>query len=135
MIVKNSGLEGGPENGPENGPETGPETGLESGAHPEESARPSQAVFLERQSYRRRRLVDIARLLPLLGVLLLLVPLLWPGSDHGAVEAGKVTAKPMSEAITYIFAVWAILIFGSRLFGVVARRWGEDEQRPHLGQG
>ncbi len=88
--------------------------------------RATQALFLERQSYRRRRLVDVARLLPLLGALLLLVPLLWPGESTGA-NGGLET--PMSTAITYIFAVWAVLIFGAVLFGIAARRWGGDTRR------
>lgn len=89
----------------------------------------AKAVFLERQSYRRRRLVDVARLLPLLGVILLLVPLLWPGSDENAVASGRAAVLPMSEAISYIFAVWAILILAAALFGLAARHWGEDEHR------
>jgi len=85
--------------------------------------RNGQALFLERQSYRRRRLVDMARLLPLLGVLLLLLPLLWPAGD------GTQAHTPMSSAITYIFAVWALLIFGAMLFAGAARRWGGDAGR------
>jgi len=96
-----------------------------------ELPRSVQALFLERRSYRRRRLVDVARLLPLLGVLLLLVPLMWPGSDRAAVASGQVAPVPMSTAITYIFAVWVVLIAGAALFGVAARRWGGDE--PHAG--
>ena len=102
--------------------------------HPEgtvsDPPRATQALFLERQSYRRRRLVDVARLLPLLGVLLLLVPLLWPGPETGTgtgVNQGLET--PMSTAITYVFAVWAALIVGAVLFGIAARRWGGDTQR------
>lgn len=94
-----------------------------------EPPRTVQALFLERQSYRRRRLVDVARLLPLLGVWLLLLPLLWPGSDRAAVASGQVAPMPMSAAITYIFAVWAVLIAGAVLFGVAARRWGGDDPR------
>ena len=84
--------------------------------------RTTQALFLERQSYRRRRLVDVARLLPLLGVLLLLVPLLWPVKGGGS-------GTSMSTAITYVFAVWAMLIIGAALFGIAARRWGGDTRR------
>ncbi len=89
----------------------------------------AQMVFLERHSYRRRRLTDVARLLPLLGVLLLLVPLMWMGADDPDVVSGAVTALPMSKAIIYVFAVWAALILGAALFGVAARRWGEDDPR------
>lgn len=70
-------------------------------------SRPPEPVFLERQSYRRRRLGDAAKFLPLLGLILLLLPVLWTGS--GTTAGG----------IIYIFSVWAILIVFS---GVIARR-------------
>lgn len=82
--------------------------------------RPS--LFLERQSYRRRRLMDAARLLPLLGAALLALPLLWP--DDSA-EGGGV---PLSAAILYIFACWAVLILISVVFGFAARRLAAREK-------
>ena len=60
-------------------------------------------VFLERRSYRRRRLHDAARLLPVLGMLGWMVPLLWSidtSSEHKA-----------SSALVYIFSIWIVLIF------------------------
>ena len=96
--------------------------------------RASQAVFLERQSYRRRRLLDLARLLPLLGVLLLLIPLLWPGADSTGHTSGGDQAMPMSGAISYVFAVWAALILGAVLFGIGARRWGGENRHPEQGR-
>lgn len=57
-------------------------------------------LFLARAVYRRRRLRDAARLLPLMGVFLLLLPLLW--SDGRAEGAG--------QDWTYIFGIWAVLI-------------------------
>ncbi len=109
-------------------------SGEGGGANPDkypqsQSSRPLQAVFLERQSYRRRRLVDVARLLPLLGVLLLLIPLLWPGSGAVAVANGSVPSMPMSRAFIYVFSIWAILIAGAGLFGIAVRAWGGDEHR------
>ncbi|MDJ0627096.1 MAG: hypothetical protein QNJ44_02455 [Rhodobacter sp.] len=65
-------------------------------------SRPPRTVFLERRTYRRRRLADAARLLPVIGALLLLFPLLWvPDPD-----------QPASTGFggLYIFAVWAGLI-------------------------
>ena len=82
-------------------------------------ARPS--LFLERQSYRRRRLADSARLLPFLGGALLVLPLLWPDTEP---ETGGV---PLSSAIFYIFACWIGLILVSLIFGFVARRTGADD--------
>lgn len=63
-------------------------------------------LFLERRSYRQRRLMDAARLLPLLAAVLWVVPLLWP---KGAQE-GTAT----STAILYLFGTWlglAVLAF------------------------
>ena len=63
--------------------------------------RPRRPLFLARAPYRRRRLRDAARLLPVAGVLLLMLPLLWsPGS--------KVTLT--ASDVTYFFVVWALLI-------------------------
>lgn len=58
------------------------------------SARP---VFLARRSYRRRRLMDAARLLPVLGIVLVLLPALWSPAP-GVAQAG-----------IYLFAVWFAL--------------------------
>lgn len=62
-------------------------------------------IFLERNSYRRRRVIDAVRLLPFLGFLLWMVPLLWavdPPSDG--------TAVPASQALKYVFGVWTFLV-------------------------
>ena len=63
------------------------------------------SVFLERRSYRRRRMMDALRLLPILGVLLWMLPLFWPSSPRAG--AGTI---PMSTAVIYVFAVWIVLI-------------------------
>ena len=91
-------------------------TGLGQEADPGKKA---PSVFLERQTYRRRRLMDAARLMPVLGALLFAVPLLWPAAgDPGG-------AQPMSTsgAILYIFTVWAVLILGNVWFGRLTRGW------------
>ena len=77
------------------------------------------SVFLERQTYRRRRLMDAARLLPVLGALLFAVPLLWPAAN----DAGGAAPVPTSRAIRYIFVVWALLILGNVWFGLLTRGW------------
>lgn len=81
--------------------------------------RPS--IFLERETYRRRRIMDAARLLPILGLALFAIPLLWPTSDDVAPTGDPV---PMSVAVLYIFGVWAFLIVMAFLFGLKSRGWG-----------
>lgn len=69
-------------------------------------------LFLERRSYRQRRLMDAARLLPVLAALLWLVPLLWPqsgGQSGGPAGAGGAASVTTSSAILYIFGVWTLL--------------------------
>ena len=65
-------------------------------------------LFLERRSYRQRRLMDAVRILPVLGALLWLVPLLWSQGGTGAEPAGA-AAVTTSSAILYIFGVWTWL--------------------------
>ncbi len=93
----------------------------------DKAAPPTGAVFLERQSYRRRRLRDAARMLPLLGVILLMVPLLWPDPQAAEMANGGGEPVAMSGAIVYIFSIWAGLIVLSALFGIGARYWAEGE--------
>ena len=89
------------------------------------SRRQKAALFVERKTYRHRRLMDIARLLPLLGALLFFVPLMWPNPDpYPAPDTSGGMA--MSEAITYLFVVWTLLIFASVAFGAAVRRWAEN---------
>jgi hypothetical protein len=65
--------------------------------------RPRAPMFLERRSYRRRRLGDAARLLPVFGLVLILLPILWAPDATGA---ARLTAW---EGV-YLFVVWAALI-------------------------
>lgn len=69
---------------------------------------PRLALFVAPDAYRRRRLRDAARMLPVLGALLMLLPVLWGG---GAAQ------PPRSTAIDglYLFAIWAVLILAARL--------------------
>lgn len=78
-------------------------------------------VFLGRASYRQRRLRDAARMLPVLGIVLLLLPLLWERGDEGARN---------SQALVFVFSVWMLLIVLSfvlsRLLRTDADADGED---------
>jgi hypothetical protein len=73
---------------------------------------PRNQVFLERRSYRLRRLGDAARLLPVLGLILLLLPLFW---------APQTTGQPRMTAGDgiYLFAIWVGLIL---LAGLLSRQ-------------
>jgi hypothetical protein len=64
-------------------------------------ARAKPPLFLARAPYRRRRLRDAARLLPILGLFLLLLPLLWTHGDRTSLSSGDVI---------YFFLVWLALI-------------------------
>ncbi|WP_127900651.1 hypothetical protein [Solirhodobacter olei] len=80
-------------------------------------------LFLARQSYRLRRLMDAARLLPVLGLFLFLVPVLWgPPSSHSTVTDG-----------IYLFFVWLVLIVCafllSRALGPATETPEEDEEK------
>jgi hypothetical protein len=59
---------------------------------------PPEPLFLERRSYRRRRLMDAARLLPFAGAGIFLLPVLWTGQ------------WTMISGIAFIFGSWIVLI-------------------------
>lgn len=71
-------------------------------------------------------MTDAARLLPVFGVLLFAVPLLWPTADTTG------TAEPMatSRAILYIFSAWALLILATFWFGFRTRGWNRADLPP-----
>ncbi len=94
---------------------------------PSSVSRPS--LFLERQSYRRRRLSDAARLLPFMGAALFAIPMLWP--DSRSAQEGVT----LSSAIFYIFTCWAVLIVASLVFGFAAGRMtAQDDSDPETDQ-
>jgi hypothetical protein len=67
-------------------------------------ARPKRPLFLARAPYRRRRLRDAARLLPVFGALLLILPLLWPTADAARLTSGDVI---------YFFVLWVLMILAA----------------------
>jgi hypothetical protein len=76
-------------------------------------------LFLAREPYRQRRLRDAARLLPVLGLVLLLLPLLWAPTGVVAMTSGDVV---------YFFAVWILLIGLAAGFAPGLRQGdGEDD--------
>ncbi len=79
-------------------------------------------VFFERQTYRRRRLVDAACVLPFLGVILWWLPLLWDGTE------APVSA---SRALVYIFTVWiALPVAAGLLIWSIGRLSSPDRPEP-----
>ncbi|WP_319823880.1 hypothetical protein [Thalassovita sp.] len=67
--------------------------------------KPRPPIFLERTSYRQRRIRDGARLMPFIGAVLWGIPILWaPPGEHGI---------STSRAMLYIFGVWFLLVLAS----------------------
>jgi len=75
----------------------------------------AQPLFLEQRSYRQRRVRDVARILPLVGVLLWAIPLLWPTDGAEVATTGT--------AAQFIFVVWFVLIVAC---AIVSRRITND---------
>ncbi|MEO0402689.1 MAG: hypothetical protein AAF214_09975 [Pseudomonadota bacterium] len=82
-------------------------------------------VFLERRSYRRRRMMDALRILPVVGVMLWLLPVFWPTAADGPDAPAPLA---MSNAVIYVFAVWVGLIAAAfALWYVLGSKSGEGE--------
>lgn len=64
-----------------------------------------QPLFLARRSYRRRRMRDAVRLLPLLGVVLLMLPVMWLPAETPEPDTGRGTI--------YLFSVWVFLVLAA----------------------
>lgn len=76
------------------------------------------ALFLQRLPYRRRRLIDAARVMPIFAAFLLLVPaLLLPAGIPGSTSA----------MMLFLFGCWGVLIVGAAL---IARYLRTLEARP-----
>lgn len=66
---------------------------------------PRAPLFLKRRIYRRRRLRDAARMLPVVGLFLMLLPVLW--ADGGADRPSTA-----SDGL-FLFVVWAGLVLAA----------------------
>ncbi len=81
--------------------------------------RPGIPLFLARRPYRRRRRMDAARLLPLFGLFLIMLPILWePVGDGG---------RRVAQDGIYLFGVWAGLILCAR---ILARGLADPDPPP-----
>ena len=76
---------------------------------------PRPPIFLEKRGYRQRRMMDAVRLLPFLGLMVWMVPLLWPVPEilPGATLEPSEPTIAMSVALRYLFGVWALLILAT----------------------
>lgn len=84
---------------------------------------PQQPAFLERKSYRRRRMADAARLLPFAGAVGFVMPLMW----RADVSTGAETAR----GGLYLFVVWFLLIALALLLSRRLRSRADDDQARH----
>ena len=60
------------------------------------------AIFHEKRTYRQRRVMDAARVMPILAIFLWCLPLVWPQTGEDAVSS--------ATALIYIFVVWGLVI-------------------------
>ncbi len=83
--------------------------------------RPRAPLFLARIPYRRRRLRDAARLLPVFGAFLMILPVMW--APPGAMQ--RVT----SGDVVYFFFIWVLLVLVAAAFapGLSAGEGRADE--------
>ena len=81
-------------------------------------------VFVERRTYRRRRMVDAARLLPILGIVLVCLPLLW--------TSARAVPTTTTYAMIYFFGLWLFLAVAAALLSRHLKHVDseEDEDRP-----
>ncbi|SPF81554.1 hypothetical protein [Pseudoprimorskyibacter insulae] len=79
-------------------------------------------LFVERQTYRRRRLMDAARVVPVVGLFLWSIPLLWSKLPEAAV--------PTSRALLFVFGVWVALIAVAFLISLPLRPVDKPEDQP-----
>ena len=83
-----------------------PQSSSSRGVSRSDVGRPT--LFLEPQPYRRRRLIDAARLLPVFGIFMLVVP-------PGLLTAAK--GASTTSMLIYLVMVWAGMIFVAALLG------------------
>lgn len=81
-------------------------------------------LFLKRGSYRKRRLRDAARMLPFVGLLLFIMPVLW--AQDGGVRDGTAGDG------MYLFAVWLglLAVAAAMAPGLAAETVAEDDAAP-----
>ncbi|PPB79810.1 hypothetical protein LV82_02602 [Albidovulum inexpectatum] len=83
--------------------------------------RPRGPLFLARRSYRLRRMMDAARMLPAVGMFLFFLPILWRPAD---------TPQPdTARGWIFLFMAWAVLIALALVLARFLVRAEEEEAR------
>ena len=80
---------------------------------------PGRIEFLDRKNYRQRRLRDAARVLPLFGMVLMFMPLMWSGGDP--------EQRLTSTGFVYLFGLWFVLIVLAAVLALVLRPTDADD--------
>ena len=83
-------------------------------------------LYLARRSYRRRRLRDAARILPVLGAALMVVPiLLGQGAPHAPGSGAEPAAAALSQGARalgadaiWLFALWAAMVLAALVLSI-----------------
>ncbi|WP_138470141.1 hypothetical protein [Poseidonocella sp. HB161398] len=83
---------------------------------------PRPPLFLERESYRHRRLVDASRIVPVFGMILFFVPLLWPQPEEAP--------SALAERGIYLFVAWGGLVAATAAISVRLQSRLRDEAGP-----
>ena len=100
----------------------------------------AERVFLERRTYRRNRLQDAARLLPVLGLMLIFAPIFIRDSDAVPIRGvggavGGAAGPGLSGWLIYYFVVWAGLIVITALVSRALVRTAPDTDAPGTDEG
>ena len=81
-----------------------------------EDGQTPSTLFLERQTYRRRRIIDGVKLVPVLGLVVFFLPVLWAGDGR------------TSGGLIYLFTAWGFLIILMAVLSRLVSRLLGDEQ-------
>jgi hypothetical protein len=90
----------------------------------------ARRLFLERRTYRLNRLQDAARLLPILGVVLIFAPIFIGGAGE---ETGG-EAPSVSATLVYYFVIWFGLIGLTAFVSRAVTRLGAAKEEPPRGK-
>lgn len=77
--------------------------------------------FLDKRSYRQRRIRDAARMLPVFAAIMMALPLMWP--------RGQADQSLTSTGIIYVFGLWAVLLVLAFAVSLVLRS-DDDRDTP-----